>query len=271
MGRVKVSERSGVMKRLLLLVVALPFLLPHPLVAWGRDGGQVVANIAQARLSPAAKKGVYELLHGATLASVSADADNYRNSHRESSRWHYVNIPLDAARYDPARDCREQNGEGDCVVAEIDRLVTVLKDRTQPEEVRAQALAFLVHFVGDLHCPLHASDNNDRGGNRTLVTFFDRPTNLHSVWDAGLIRQAGYTVTSLTEAVERSAATVSAGGTPAAWAEETRDVARDVAYRVPEDRILGQAYLDASLPALRLQLLRGGVRLAKMLNDIYAR
>jgi hypothetical protein len=60
----------------------------------------------QARLSPAAKKGVYELLHGATLASVSADADNYRNSHRESSRWHHVNIPLDAARYDPARDCR---------------------------------------------------------------------------------------------------------------------------------------------------------------------
>jgi hypothetical protein len=160
------------------------------------------------------------------------------------------------------------SGESDCIIAEIDRLVATLRDRSKPEEERAFALKLLVHFVADLHCPLHASDNADRGGNHVRVEFFGRPTNLHSVWDSRLIQQAGYTVTSLTEELEKSGLSVTAAGTPVAWAEEAHDVARDVAYRIPPDHVLGQAYLDAAMPALKLQLLRGGVRLAGLLNAI---
>ena len=123
--------------------------------------------------------------------------------------------------------------------------------------------------MGDLHCPVHAGDNHDRGGNDTPVTFFGRPTNLHSVWDSRLISQAGFTVTSLTEAEEKLGTNVTPGGTLVAWAEEARDVARDVTYPIPADHGLGQAYLDAAMPALQLQLLRGGIRLAALLNAIF--
>jgi hypothetical protein len=87
------------------LVVAALALMPSEGLGWGRDGHQVIGNLAQSRLSPQARKGVAALLHGATLASVSTDADNYRNNHPETARWHDVNIPLGDGPYNPARDC----------------------------------------------------------------------------------------------------------------------------------------------------------------------
>jgi len=243
--------------------------LPHALTAWGREGHQVVASIAQARLSPAARSGVYQLLHGATLASVATDADDYRNSHRETARWHYVDIPLQATRYDAARDCRVQDGEGDCALAEIDRLVATLRNRQAPAVDRAQALKFLVHFIGDIHCPLHASDDHDKGGNQVGVTLVNQATNLHAVWDSGLIQLAGYTVTSLTRELERANLPVPAGGTPTGWVMEAHEVARAVAYRMPSDRVLRHDYQEASLAAVRLQVWRGGVRLARVLNELF--
>jgi hypothetical protein len=256
------------LKRAVLLCAAL-LIVASSSFAWGRAGHQVVANVAQERLSPAARKAIAALLKGATLASVSTEADDYRNMHPETERWHWVDIPITAGHYDATRDCQNVRGEGDCILAEIDRLVATLKDRSRPEVDRVQALKFLVHFVGDLHCPVHAGDNHDRGGNNTPVTFFGRPTNLHSVWDTRLIAQAGFTVTSLTEAVEKLGTRVKPGGTPVAWAEEAHDAARDVAYPIPADHVLGQAYLDAAMPALQLQLLRGGIRLAALLNAIF--
>jgi len=256
------------LKRAVLLSVALLFVSSSSF-AWGRAGHQVVAGVAQERLSPGARKAVAAMLKGATLASVSTEADDYRNNHPESERWHWVDIPITVRRYDAARDCQNVRGKGDCILAEIDRLVATLKNRSRPEEERVQALKFLVHFLGDLHCPVHAGDNHDRGGNDTPVTFFGRPTNLHSVWDSRLISQAGFTVTSLTEAVEKLGTRANQGGTPVAWAEEAHDVARDVACPIPANHVLGQAYLDAAMPALQLQLLRGGIRLAALLNAIF--
>jgi nuclease S1 len=145
-----------VLKRAVLLSLALLFV-PSSSFNWGRTGHQVVANVAQERLSPAARKAVAALLEGATLASVSTEADAYRNTHPETERWHWVDIPITARHYDAARDCRRVRGEGDCILAEIDRLVATLKDRWRPDEERVQALKFVVHFVGDLQlsrsCP----------------------------------------------------------------------------------------------------------------------
>lgn len=93
--------------------------------------------------------------------------------------------------------------------------------------------------------------------------------NLHSVWDSGLFRQIGLTVTAWTAQLEKSGLSVSAKGTPVAWAEEAHRVAATVVYKLPRNRILGREYLVASVPALRLQLLRGGVRLAALLNGIF--
>jgi hypothetical protein len=94
------------MKRLTLVLALVAWILPHEGFGWGREGHQVVANLAQSRLSPAARRSVAALLHGATLASVSTWADSYRNSHPQTARWHYVDIPFSAAHYDPTRDCK---------------------------------------------------------------------------------------------------------------------------------------------------------------------
>lgn len=110
-----------------LATVAALALSSTECLAWGRDGHQVIANLAQSRLSPAAKKGVAALLHGATLASVSTEADNIRNSHPETARWHYVNIPLTATAYDPARDCAP-SPQGDCILAAVDRFTAILTE-----------------------------------------------------------------------------------------------------------------------------------------------
>src|SRR5512139_924436 len=152
-----------------VLVVAALALVPSRSFGWGRDGHQVIANLAQSRLSPQARKGVAALLHGATPASVSTYADNYRNNHPETARWHFVNIPLGDGHYNPARDC-VPSPQGDCIIAAIDRFSAILADPSRPQDERAEALKFLVHLVADLHQPLHATNNNDRGGNDTKVT-----------------------------------------------------------------------------------------------------
>jgi len=256
-----------VARRIALVLVALA-LVPSQSFGWGRDGHQVIANLAQSRLSPQARKGVAALLHGATLASVSTYADNYRNNHPETGRWHYVNIPLTAGHYDPARDCAP-SPEGDCIIAAIERFSTILADASRPADERAEALRFLVHFVADLHQPLHATTKDDRGGNDTQVTFFGQPTNLHAVWGSGLMEHTGLTVTAWTDLLKRSGISEEGHGTPVQWAEESVRVAAKHAYRLPTNRELGQAYFDANLPILRQQLFRAGVRLAAFLNAVF--
>ena len=223
--------------RCVVLVVAALALVPSPGFGWGRDGHQVVANLAQSRLSPQARKGVAALLHGATLASVSTYADNYRNNHPETARWHYVNIPL-GGKYDATRDCAP-SPEGDCILAAIERFSAILADPSRPEDERADALRFLVHFVADRHQPLHATTKNDRGGNNTKVTFFSQPTNLHAVWDSGMMEHTGLTVTAWTDLLNRSGMSKEGWGTPVRWAEESVRVAAGALLpdpRQPRDR-----------------------------------
>ena len=112
-------------------------------------------------------------------------------------------------------------------------------------------------------------DNDD--GDETKVTFFDRPTNVYAVWDVGLMEHTGLTITARTDELNRSGLTVPAGGRPVQWALEAVRMAREHSYQIPADHALGQAYVDANLPVLRLQLYRGGVRLAAFLNAIFDR
>jgi nuclease S1 len=251
-----------------IVLALLACVSPQPAFAWGREGHQVVANIAQARLSPAARQAVDRLLHGATLASVAVWADVYGTTHPETTRWHYVDIPLNGGHYDTERDC-VPTLHGDCIIAALDRSVSILRDATRSETERTDALKFAIHLVGDLHQPLHSSNNNDQGGVDTWVTFFGVGTSLHSLWNGGMIEAADETTASLTDECERLTTVVQPGGSPIAWAEEARDVAARSAYAIPPDRVLNRDYLEASLQVLRLQLLRGGVRLAALLNDIF--
>jgi hypothetical protein len=154
-----------------LLAACLSLLLaalPIPAGAWGSQGHQVVANLAQAQLSAKAKREVDRLLFlepGQTLASISTWADEHRSP--ATAAWHYVNFPKNSCAYSADRDCPD----GQCVVAAIDRHRDILAS-TAADEVRLRALKYLVHLVADVHQPLHAGYGEDRGGNSYQLQAF---------------------------------------------------------------------------------------------------
>jgi len=263
-----------------LFTAALFLLLPSIVHAWGGEGHQIVCLIAEDRLTPAAKTGIHGLLGDANIsdAEVASWADEFRRQHEETAPWHFVDIPTDAKDFDEKRD--GQNGNN--VVDKIADFKAVLQNTKAAKDGRVAALKFLVHFVGDIHQPLHCAErNNDKGGNARLVFFLDHPkaTNLHSVWDStilinhkGGVRIAAY-AEKLNGAIKPEQADEWAKGTPVDWANESHYLAVSSAYKdVPAygpPPKLNQAYVDASGKVIDLQLQRGGVRLAAILNDIF--
>jgi nuclease S1 len=166
------------------LVVLVLSATPNSVRAWGTQGHQVVANLAQAQLSAKAKREVDRLLAlepGETLASISTWADEHRSP--ATAAWHYVNFPKNSCTYSAERDCPD----GQCVVDAIDLQRDILAS-TATDEARLRALKYLVHLVADIHQPLHAGYGEDRGGNSCQLQAFMRGTNLHAFWDSGLIR-----------------------------------------------------------------------------------
>lgn len=152
--------------------------------AWGKEGHQVVALIVQSQLTPKARAEVDRLLAlepGQTLVSISTWADEHKN--RSSAPLHYVNLPRGVCVYDKSRDCPE----GKCVVGAIERELEILGSKA-PDVKRLMALKNLVHFVGDVHQPLHAGPTDDKGGNKYQLQAFRKGTNLHALWDSGLIK-----------------------------------------------------------------------------------
>jgi S1/P1 Nuclease len=238
--------------------------------AWGPEAHRIVARLAAARLSPAARREAAGLLGGRTLPDVSFWADEIRNQRPETYRWHFVDIPRRARTYHPARDCRP-TPRGDCIVAAVERERAVLANRTAGARRRGEALMFLVHLIGDLHQPLHCADDHDAGGNDVHVVFLGRPDNLHAVWDSGLLAASriGETarVRRLEAWIDGRDATLGAG-TVVDWVLASHRAAAAHAYVLPADHRLGPAYVAANLPVVDHQLALAGVRLARLLNEV---
>ena len=252
---------------------------PHA-VAWNGEAHQLVAWIAEARLTDKAKAGVNELLGNAELsdAEVVSWADEIRRERRETAPWHYVSIPIDADGYDPQRD----GHAGDNVIDAIDRFTKVLANRQAPKEERMEALKFVVHFIGDLHQPLHcANRNGDKGGNARLVFFPGRKkaVSLHLVWDTLILpRSKGkQTVADYGDAlngkITAKQATAFATGTPQEWATQSWQLAREAVYRdVPaagNPPTISEEYITKARPVVDEQIQKAGVRLAAALNDAF--
>lgn len=246
--------------------------------AWGSTGHKVVAQIAYDHLTPEARAAVDELLGDSDLPEFSVWADQIKGDKawEWTKPWHYVNVPEGATGFDMDRDCPDEG----CVVRGIERYAEVLASEDATHEERVQALKFLVHFVGDIHQPLHVSNASDLGGNRIGVTLFSRQMNLHSLWDTGMINQMGmpYEVyaarleEALTPEVEAAAV---AEMDPVAWANESHALSMSNAYvdtdgaTIKTGDGLGQEYIDRNLPVVDEQLTKAGLRLAEMLNGIF--
>jgi hypothetical protein len=255
-------------------------------LAWDQEGHSIVAEIAQRRLTPAAADAVDRVLgRGHSLASVASWADDVRDLAPETYNWHFVDIPIGSNQFDPASQC-VAGPKGDCVVAELDRLRTEL--RCAAGEQKLEALKFAVHFVGDVHQPLHTV-LEDRGGNDIAVVVNMNgltckrncqpapiATNLHAAWDTNLITKTVWDWGAYIERLEAGwLKSKEAGrpgidsGTPLDWALETHGVAQQVWTLTPADKVLDDAYYGKILPILDRQLGVAGLRLAGFLNEAY--
>jgi hypothetical protein len=244
---------------------------PAPARAWGPRGHRLVAEIAWRHLTPEAKKRVRELLRqGETLSTISTWPDEIRAERKWTSRWHYVNIPREAKAFDRARDCPTRP-EGDCVVAAIERVESTLQDPRAPREDRREALSFLVHLVGDLHQPLHSTDDRDRGGNDRKVSWFGRPTNLHRVWDDHVLEdqeelRRHCRATGEAQRKRASARPDLRPGALEAWAMESHAAGWQHAYALPPSGELACPYFLQASRVVEAQLGKAGERLAAMIE-----
>jgi hypothetical protein len=264
-----------------LLMLAWPRAVA-PVCGFGAQGHHVIARIAWALMTPAAQDRAAALLDGRQDVFVASStwADEVRSARPETYNWHFVDIPVGQTRYDAARDCPETE-RGDCVVAELARARAEVADAGRPRDRRADSLKFLIHFVGDVHQPLHAIDNHDRGGNDVKVAALrgeaGRATNLHSVWDTGLLNLSTETEAARAERLlaDLKARPPVVSLDAAAWAEQSHDIAERLAYSYPgfsragppADTIaLDEPYRARALAAIDRQLALAGSRLASVLN-----
>jgi hypothetical protein len=278
-------------------------LCPVQAWSWGFDGHKVVAVIAADNLTPAAASHVAEILGvpadnkkaiatAMEAASIRPDTE-FREVDSRTAPWHFIDICLQDRRADVPARC----SGGNCVTAKIDEYSKRLKNRNYDRWRAAGDLALLIHFVGDIHQPLHAANDDDRGGNCVPVDSNTRAKDLHAVWDTNLVRRLEYSVDSgrpVTTAhkLERTYADEKAADSwiaPDDIAWESNQLARSDIYtalRIPVEPCqptanlclnpLGHAveldgsYLNRAEAIAGHQLAKAGFRLASLLNEIWA-
>jgi hypothetical protein len=237
--------------------------------AWGQTGHRVTGKIAELYLTPEARAGVSLILDNETLAEISTYADENRANPDEfwqkvAGPFHYVTVPKGKVYEDVGAPAK-----GDSFTA-LKMFTKTLKDPTAARADRQRALAMIVHIIGDLHQPLHAGNGTDRGGNDVKVEFFWEESNLHRVWDSGLIDRRKL---SYTEWYEFLAPKISADlakqwytTDPLVYIKESTEI-RDTIY--PDSEKLSWQYLYDHTPVMKTRLQQAGVRIAAHLNEVF--
>ena len=271
-----------------LLMGLLVALLPTPALAWWEYGHETVAKIALAEVKPATRVRVRAMMRqGALLETPTCKIDTaerlaywpdcikgLRDRFSYAFSWHYQNADV-CKPFDLKPAC----ADGNCVSAQVTRNTKLLADKSLPMRERLMALAFLVHFVGDLHMPLHAVDRGDLGGNRVKASygiFAGSRLNLHAIWDGYLAERAISTPPGGAKGLLSEIHPGMADGTVEDWSRESWQVAHDATYAtamgdpcgpVPARATLDNAKIEALIPVARQQVVRGGVRLARLLDE----
>jgi len=251
----------------------LLFLVPRFASAWGGEGHRLIVRLAESMLTPAARMAIAATLEpGESLPALASWADEVRPSRKETEPWHYVDIPLSSSGLDMKRDCPANN----CIVGKIEEFRKSWRDPSMPLATRRESLLFLIHFVGDLHEPLHCEDNHDHGGNDVPVRFEGEETNLHSVWDRRLLEHMPSEEQLLAEmarAFTPEQMEAWAQGAVEEWANESFRIAQRTVYgllppaNADEIRLIDKRYEQMAAPVVELQLEKAAARLAGILNE----
>lgn len=247
-------------------------LAPSSTLAWGKTGHRVIGSIAQSYLTPQVSAGVKRILGRETLAEASNWPDFMRSDSSEfwehaAGPWHYVTVAHGKSYRDVGAP-----PEGDAVTA-LKHFSAVVRDSKSSLDDQKLALRFIAHIVGDLHQPLHAGNGTDKGGNDVKVTFNGRSTNLHAVWDSGLVddEQLSYSEMAAWLGARITPTEVDRWSTtdPALWIAESAAL-RDGIYPADGETSLSYRYVFDHTAQMELRLEQGGVRLAAYLNQLFA-
>jgi len=236
---------------------------------WGATGHRTIGKIADDYLKGKTKRKIADLLDGQSLALVSTFGDDIKSDkrYREFYTWHYVNMPFGVSYQDS-----EKNKDGDLVTG-IKKCKEVILDANTSKEDKAFYLKLLVHFIGDLHQPMHVGRAEDKGGNDIQVRWFDNGTNLHAVWDSKMINHYDMTYTELAEnadKISKEQVKYLQNGSIEDWVNETQTFAIKVYESVEIGEKLGYNYMYENFDLARSQLQKGGIRLAKVLNELFS-
>ena len=251
--------------KMLIRVIALLFVSLQAF-GWGQTGHRAMGLLAEKHLSKKAKKEISRVLNGESISMVSTWMDEIRSdsTFRYSYDWHWVTIP-DGQTYEQS----EKNPKGD-VIAAIEQIVAELKSGKYKGKDEMIRVKMLIHLVGDIHQPLHVGLGPDRGGNGVKVMWFRADSNLHRVWDSDMIEDKGLSYSEFAAWIGSPTAQDLAKWQSASvrdWAKESISYRKQV-YDYGDGK-MGYEYSYKYFDIVKLRIQQSGVRLAKILNDIY--
>jgi hypothetical protein len=242
------------------------------LCSWGRTGHETIAIIAQAHLTLRTAQTVHDLLGQESLADVSNYADEIRTDSffSFSAPWHYIDVPAHE-NFDQFKISVYQES-GQNLYRALVHWENVLKRKSTPRAVKIFALKMVVHLVGDMHQPLHVGRSEDRGGNDIHVLFEGDSTNLHAVWDSGLIGKTKMSASELAKSWDTAS-----DQTIKDWQAEplitsmyvSNHVGNHIYDQLPSDKVLTDAYYSANISMVRQRIMQAGIRLAGILNNAF--
>jgi len=240
-------------------------------LSFGSNGHRIVARIAENHLSSEAKTAIFQITEGQHLAQLSTWPDEIRSdpSWDFAKPWHFVSIDDDETF-----DNYEHSENGDILLA-LAKFEKILADKQASPKKMWQALAFYIHFVGDIHQPLHVGRRDDYGGNQVKVKWFGRNTNLHSVWDSGLIENEQLSFREYANFLDKITTTqikTWQNSTYLDWAKESKSKRENV-YNLGDSGIdtpsLSYRYAFEHKALIDECLVKAGIRLAGKLNALF--
>jgi S1/P1 Nuclease len=256
-----------------IVLISLLFYIPFQSMAWGLNGHRIVGEIADSYISKKTRKEIEKILGTESLAMASNWADFIKSdpSCNYLSNWHYLNLP-EQLDYQTVKNTLLQDTSANAYT-KINFLTAELKNKDLAGDKKIMYLRLLIHLAGDLHQPMHLGRKEDSGGNGIKLFWFNQPTNLHRIWDDQLIENQQLSYTEYTKAINHTTKAQVRDWQAddlSKWAFESYQISQNIYKQVKPDDKLGYVYNFDNINTLNQQLLKGGVRLAGLLNRIFS-
>jgi len=263
------------MKKLIKKIIVLSALiyLPYSASAWGVLGHRVVGEVADYYLQAKTRLAIKQILGTESMAMTANWADFIKSdtTYNYLSNWHYVNLPENLSKNDVFSFLNDQKGAN--IYNKLNEMIAILKNSKSTAAQKKLALRMVIHMVGDLHQPMHTARKDDLGGNKIQLSWFGEKSNLHKVWDEGLVNFQQLSYTEYTKAINHPTSLQIVNWQKAdlkSCVFESYEICNKIyATGIKNDDKLSYKYNFDWIDTVNEQLLKGGVRLAKILNDIY--